>query len=244
MVTARRILLRAEIVANGHSIVTHTLELDEQNAFVPTEEVGLPTGQECSVQLSFPGLLLPVDLHARVAGHRDPSGPGDPGGLDLKFIFRSEGERKALATLLARVDGPPEPPPAADRAYRVLVVDDNHLIRDMFAYGVKKFFKARPGAVDVDVAEDGQAAWTLAAKAPYDLVIVDFYLPVLDGSQLVRKIRAEPSLRATPIVAISVGGAEAREACLAAGADIFLDKPLVLRDLFSTLERLTSTGAP
>jgi len=243
VVTARRILLRAEIAADGRSIVTHTLELDEQNAFVPTEEVGLPMGEECNVQLSFPGLLLPVDLHARVAGHRDPSGPGDPGGLDLKFIFRSEGERKALATLLARVDAPSDPPPA-DRAYRVLVVDDNHLIRDMFAYGVKKFFKARPGAVDVDVAEDGQTAWTLAAKAAYDLVIVDFYLPVLDGSQLVRRIRAEPSLRATPIVAISVGGAEAREACLAAGADIFLDKPLVLRDLFSTLERLTSTGAP
>jgi CheY-like chemotaxis protein len=243
VVSARRILLRAEIVAGAAQIVTHTLELDESNAFVPTEDISLPVGTEVGVQLSFPGLVLPVDLHARVAGHRDPSGPGDPGGLVLEFQFRSDGERAALAALLARVDAPAESSPPAQRAYRVLVVDDNHLIRDLFSYGVKKFFRARPGAVDVEVAEDGQVAWTMAEKAPYDLVIVDFYLPVLDGSQLVRKLRAEPRLREMPIVAISVGGVEAREACLAAGADIFLDKPLVLRDLFSTLERLTQSGA-
>ena len=42
-----------------------------------------------------------------------------------------------------------------------------------------------------------------------------------------------------PIVAISVGGAEARQASIAAGADLFLDKPLVMRDLFTTLDLLT-----
>jgi CheY-like chemotaxis protein len=56
-------------------------------------------------------------------------------------------------------------------------------------------------------------------------------------------MRSEPRLAEMPVVAMSVGGSEARAATLAAGADLFLDKPLVLKDLFSTLERLNSHGA-
>jgi hypothetical protein len=45
-----------------------------------------------------------------------------------------------------------------------------------------------------------------------------------------------------PIVAISVGGSDAREAAISAGADLFLDKPVVLRDLFRTLQVLSQQG--
>ena len=52
-------------------------------------------------------------------------------------------------------------------------------------------------------------------------------------------MRHDATLHAVPVVAISVGGAAARDASLEAGADLFLDKPIVLRDLFTTLARLT-----
>jgi two-component system sensor histidine kinase and response regulator WspE len=112
----------------------------------------------------------------------------------------------------------------------------------MFSYGIRKYFRGRPGYVTVDHASDGAAAWQMLASASYDLAIVDYYLPVLDGAQLVQRMRSEPRLQSVPIVAISVGGSEAREATLAAGADLFLDKPLVLKDLFATLERLNAHG--
>jgi CheY-like chemotaxis protein len=83
----------------------------------------------------------------------------------------------------------------------------------------------------------------MLADGTYDLAIVDYYLPELNGAQLVKRMRAEPRLAAVPIVAVSVGGTEARDATLAAGADLFLDKPLVLKDLFATLERLNAHGA-
>jgi CheY-like chemotaxis protein len=60
------------------------------------------------------------------------------------------------------------------------------------------------------------------------------------GSQLIARMRAEPGLSAIPVVAISAGGPDARAEAMAAGADLFLDKPVVLSDLFSTLDTLTA----
>src|SRR5262249_35025404 len=124
------------------------------------------------------------------------------------------------------------------------LVEDNALICDMFTYGVRKFFRTRGGTVSVDVAKDGDEAWKKLQTEPYDFAIIDVYLPVLSGDQLITRMRKDDALRGIPVVAISVGGAPAREASLAAGADLFLDKPIVLRDLFATLNRLTQPGAP
>src|SRR5206468_433035 len=84
----------------------------------------------------------------------------------------------------------------------------------------------------VDGAADGASAWQMLSDGSYDLAIVDYFLPELDGAQLVQRMKAEPRLATVPVVAVSVGGPTARDATLAAGADLFLDKPLVLRDLF------------
>jgi CheY-like chemotaxis protein len=68
-------------------------------------------------------------------------------------------------------------------------------------------------------------------------------MPVLQGASLMQMIRAEPHLRALPIVAVSGGGAGVRSECLAAGADVFLPKPLVFRDLLDTLGGLVAGAA-
>jgi len=76
------------------------------------------------------------------------------------------------------------------------------------------------------------------AKSTYDLLIVDYFLPSETAASLIARLRADSRLARTPIVAISVGGRDAREATISAGADVFVDKPLVFRDLFNTLRVL------
>jgi len=68
--------------------------------------------------------------------------------------------------------------------------------------------------------------------------VTDFYLPGTDGAQLVARLRRQPGLEHLPVVAISAGGKDVRAALTGAGADRFLQKPIVLRDLFTTLEQL------
>jgi DNA-binding response OmpR family regulator len=142
-----------------------------------------------------------------------------------------------LVSLLERVHSPLSLPADEDRPCRVLLVDDSWLIRDMFAWGTAKFFE-RPGALAVDHAEDAERAWGKLANSTYDLVIIDYFLPSEDGASLIAQMRRDERLSQTPIVAISVGGRDAREAMQLAGADVFVDKPLVFRDLFNTLRML------
>lgn len=236
----KRILLRAEVESAAGPFVAHTLELSEDEAFVETDArpaVGTPV----TMRLSFPRLVEPFQLRGSVTAIAESTAPGEPAGLELAIEPASPADRERLTTVLATL----AEDPAADslEGFHVLLVEDNSLIRDMFSYGIRKYFRGKPGYVSVDHAADGKSAWKLLSDRSYDLAIVDYFLPELDGAQLVQRMKAEPRLANVPIVAVSVGGPKARDATLAAGADLFLDKPLVLKDLFATLERLNAHGA-
>jgi CheY-like chemotaxis protein len=236
-----RILLRAELWdEEGGRIIAHTLELSELESFVETD-VQLPIGSVVRLSLSFPRWVAPIAVMGKVSGHRRGVAPGEPSGMELALSFASDEERARLHEVLSPVAE--RPAVASEQGFHVLLVEDNHLIRDMFSYGIRKYFRGREGNVVIDHAPDGAAAWKMLSDGDYDLAIVDYYLPILNGAQLVERMRSEPRLAEMPVVAVSVGGSEARDATLAAGADLFLDKPLVLKDLFVTLERLNSHGA-
>jgi DNA-binding response OmpR family regulator len=250
MVTECPLVLRAEIVAqSAEPIVTNTLSLSEQRAWVASDSLEGP-GSEVLVRISFPGLLHPISLRARIDEVCDASGLGAPRAVALRFVFASESERRRIAALYARASGTVSADAPASLRYRILLVEDNSMIRDMFAYGVDRYFRTKNATVAIDLAADGERAWqmlidTRRTGAPYDLAIVDYFLPVSDGAALVARMRADPAFARVPVVAISVGGVDARSATLGAGADMFLDKPVVIRDLFSTLARLTThEGAP
>jgi CheY-like chemotaxis protein len=237
----KRILLRAELSdEHGGHIIAHTLELSDVEAFVETD-VHLPLGAAVRLTLSFPRWVASIPVGGRVTGHRHGVAPGEPSGLELALTFANDEEQERLLAVLRTMSEPPATP--SEEGFHVLLVEDNHLIRDMFSYGIRKYFRGREGNVVIDHAPDGAAAWQMLSDGDYDLAIVDYYLPVLNGAQLVERMRSEPRLAEMPVVAVSVGGSEARDATLAAGADLFLDKPLVLKDLFVTLERLNSHGA-
>jgi len=237
-----RVVLRAEIESGSERVVTNTTALSESAVLLATD-LRSPIGAEVRFQLSFPGLLEPRSYEGRVLQVHSADGHGFARVLEVGFSFRDDEERRSVGDIVERVreSGVFRAAPHADhRAYKVLLVEDNQLIRDMFAYGVDKYFRKNAATVSVDFADDAEGAWEMLQGTTYDLAIVDYFLPASTGAQLVARMRRDEALHSVPVVAISVGGATAREALLEAGADLFLDKPIVLRDLFTTLARLTS----
>jgi DNA-binding response OmpR family regulator len=232
--TSDRFIVRAEIRSAGENVISYGFDLTERSIFVVTEW-NAPIGTPVSVRLSFPRILAPVDVAARIGDIRVAGEPGEQGGIRLDFEDSASEVGARLVSLFDPVDGLDAA--TEDRPYRVLLVDDSWLIRDMFAYGTAKFFD-RPGALAVDHADDAEAAWSKLTKSTYDLVIIDYFLPAEDGASLITRVRNDARLATTLIVAISVGGRDAREATISAGADVFVDKPLVFRDLFNTLRVL------
>ncbi|QTN26462.1 CHASE domain-containing protein [Rhodoferax sp. AJA081-3] len=149
---------------------------------------------------------------------------------------------------LADVADPQLPPPAppGDSTHapkpkrlagmRLLVVEDNK-INQMVAKGLL----VKEGA-EVTLADDGQlgVAAVAAAQPPFDAVLMDVQMPVMDGYAATRAIRQELGMAELPIVAMTANAmASDRAACLDAGMDDHIGKPFVLDDLVLVLLRLT-----
>lgn len=232
---AVRFMLRAEIRCSGQTVISSGFELTEHTIFVVMES-RTPIDTAVSLRLSFPTLVEPVELTARVVENRAAGAPGEPGGVVLAF---EDGSRQVAAELAWQVrrlcaNASAKLP---ETVYRVLLVEDSRLIRDMFAFGMARSFQP-PGAVTIDHAEDAERAWSKLRDTHYDFIIVDYFLPAEDGASLIARLRQDERLARVPIVAISVGGPSARDATISAGADLFLDKPLALRDLLHTMRIL------
>jgi CheY-like chemotaxis protein len=95
---------------------------------------------------------------------------------------------------------------------------------------------------DVDVAEDGEAAHLAAAGRRYDIVFMDCHMPVMDGWEATRRIRAgeQRAGTRTPVVALTADSLTGdRERCMAAGMDDFMTKPVNSSQLSATILRWT-----
>jgi CheY-like chemotaxis protein len=114
---------------------------------------------------------------------------------------------------------------------KILVVDDD--MRNSFA--LSKLLSEK--GVIVKMVKDGQKALELLAQEPgIDLVLMDIMMPVMDGYETTRQIRAQPKFKSLPILALTAKAMkEDREKCLAAGANDYLSKPVDVDRLFSML---------
>ena len=93
--------------------------------------------------------------------------------------------------------------------------------------------------LEIIVATDGAQGVQIAARDAPDLVLMDLYLPVMDGYEAIRRIRATPASRRIPIVALSAHAmAEDRAKAYAAGCDDFETKPIVFPRLLAKVRRL------
>ena len=108
---------------------------------------------------------------------------------------------------------------------RVLLADDNADLREYARRLLSEQYQ-------VHVVADGQAAFEAARELRPDLIISDVMMPRLDGFGLIREVRADPQLRATPIILLSArAGEESRIEGLDRGADDYLVKPFSAREL-------------
>ncbi|HEY4087550.1 MAG TPA: response regulator [Bryobacteraceae bacterium] len=116
---------------------------------------------------------------------------------------------------------------------RVLLVEDNEMNRDMLARRL-----ARKG-YSVSVALDGAQGLELAAEIAPDLILMDMSLPVLDGWEASRRLKADPALRGIPILALTAHAmSDDRTKALEAGCDEYDTKPVEFTRLLEKMETL------
>lgn len=130
------------------------------------------------------------------------------------------------------------------RIVRVLLIEDNPHVAELITDGLDGAARrdlAGRVAFIFDVVGDGQMALERLGEIDPDLIILDVYMPVMDGAAFLRHLRARPQQSATPVIALSAGGEAAREAAMAAGADVFLDKPLRLNEVLASAVKLLAT---
>jgi CheY-like chemotaxis protein len=97
---------------------------------------------------------------------------------------------------------------------------------------------------DVVEAADGAEAIRLTAERRPDLILMDLSLPVIDGWEATRRIRADPSLAHTPIVAVSAHAMRGdREKAIAAGCDDHVSKPIDFDELLRVVAKYLAERA-
>lgn len=116
---------------------------------------------------------------------------------------------------------------------KILLVEDNEMNRDMLSRRL-----TRKG-YEVVVGEDGERGVSMASSESPDLILMDMSLPVVDGWEATRQIKAAPETAAIPIIALTAHAmASDRDKALSAGCDDYDTKPVELPRLLEKIERL------
>ena len=120
---------------------------------------------------------------------------------------------------------------------KILLVEDNEMNRDMLS---RRLVRAR---YEVIVAEDGARGVAMATSDRPDLILMDMSLPVIDGWEATRRIKATSELRKIPIIALTAHAmATDREKALEAGCDDYDTKPIELQRLLGKIETLLAAA--
>jgi CheY-like chemotaxis protein len=120
---------------------------------------------------------------------------------------------------------------------KILIVEDNEMNRDMLARRL-----ARRG-YQVLVAVDGAEGIASAQKQVPDLILMDMSLPVVDGWEATRRLKADPGTASIPIVALTAHAmAGDRDKALNAGCDAYETKPVELPRLLEKMQELLDGG--
>jgi len=126
------------------------------------------------------------------------------------------------------------------RGVRLLLVEDNEINQELTREILLE------AGLEVDIASDGAEALRLVQQQTYNGVLMDCQMPVMDGYEATRRIRALPPFATLPILALTANAmAEDRAKCQACGMDDLITKPIDVQAFFSTLARwFSSAHAP
>jgi two-component system cell cycle response regulator DivK len=121
---------------------------------------------------------------------------------------------------------------------KILLVEDNEMNRDMLSRRLER------KGYQVVLAIDGQAGVDMATTEVPDLVLMDMSLPVLDGWEATRRLKAAPTTRAVPVIALTAHAMSGdRDKALEAGCNDYDTKPIDLPRLLGKIEALLATSA-
>jgi uncharacterized protein (TIGR02266 family) len=226
------ITLRVEYDGADDLVGDYTDNLSHGGTFVATNRT-LPLGTEIRLVMSFRGLLAPITIDGVVRWARQDGEPG------VGIEFADGPERDRLEALVEKIRL--RDPRTVSRVLKVLVVEDNTHVADLIRDGLRGSSKRNfedSMQFDFRTAPNGREAIVLLRRESFDLAIIDVYLPIVDGAQVIATARKELELTSLPIIAVSAGGESARRQALEAGADMFLEKPMRLRQVIETMRQL------
>lgn|SRR5690348_8422844 len=122
---------------------------------------------------------------------------------------------------------------------KILLVEDNEMNRDMLSRRLER------RGYEVIIAEDGAAGVAKAKSESPNLILMDMSLPIMDGWEATRQVKAAPESKGIPVIALTAHAmAGDEEKALAAGCDDYETKPVDLPKLLAKIDALLqSRGA-
>jgi PAS domain S-box-containing protein len=216
--------------------------------FQMPEMDGLVLGRRIKADPALSGMKLVMLTSLGVRGHREQARDA---GFDDYLVkpVRLSHLYDCLVTVMAGAEPPARsaalPAPSSERepqflapGPRVLLAEDNLINQALTVRLLQKL------GCHVDVVGNGRQAVAAAAQGQYALVLMDCEMPEMDGFEATAAIRQnESGARHVPIIALTASAMQGdREACLAAGMDDYLSKPMRPSDLEAMLRRWLGTA--
>jgi len=122
---------------------------------------------------------------------------------------------------------------------KILLVEDNEMNRDMLSRRLER------RGYQVAIALDGKQGVAMAGSEAPDLILMDMSLPVLDGWEAARCLKATPETRTIPIIALTAHAMVGdREKAIEAGCDDYDTKPVEFQRLLEKIEAILGKGTP
>ena len=120
---------------------------------------------------------------------------------------------------------------------KILLVEDNEMNRDMLSRRLER------RGYQVVIAVDGEQGVAMARLEAPDLILMDMSLPVLDGWEAARRLKAAPETQAIPVIALTAHAMVGdREKAIAAGCDDYDTKPVEFQRLLEKIEAILGKG--
>ncbi|WP_323900125.1 CHASE domain-containing hybrid sensor histidine kinase/response regulator [Aeromonas caviae] len=200
------------------------------------------------IKQQFPDVACPVVIMLSAYGRELLGKISEQDRVIFRDILTKPITPQQLIASIARARQPAQrdslPPvfelPQRLAGVRLLLVEDNALNRQ-----VAGELLTHEGA-SVVMAEDGLQGVRIATQQPdaFDIIIMDMQMPVMDGLQATREIRAVPVLAALPILAMTANASQAdREACLQAGMNDHVGKPIDIDEVVELILKLVQGKA-
>jgi len=132
--------------------------------------------------------------------------------------------------------GGPQPPAEAKEPFTVMIVDDVQDIRDLY----ERYFELE-GARAI-TASDGVSALQVVLFQRPDVIVLDFAMPQITGVDVIRSLKGDDRTRSIPVVVVS-GQHDVRASALEAGADAYIQKPVLPQKLLAEVRRAMRDSA-